>query len=113
MIELADDGMSESDEMDLLRQEVSDSMKTVMQYRSGNTELIECAMQLVQGLPTAEARARAVLAQCGMIRAEDGGLDWAALAKRKDNRWAWEEAVRKLVKQAEEVERLLAMGEGG
>ena len=95
-------------ELDMLRQEVYDSMETVEQYRGGNTELIEVLMKVMGDKPDARVSALMLLTECGMVR-QDGALNWPALAQRKDNRWTWEQLVRKFVKQPSEVDRLLNM----
>lgn len=79
------------------------------QYRSGNTELLELWMKLLDGqnICDVQDRVREILDSAGLRR--DGVLNWAALEARKPQRKTWAEAVNECVTDPEARARLLAM----
>jgi hypothetical protein len=101
------------DEMDLLREEVKTSLDKMLEFRRGNTALMEALMLALPDIADgaeSKASARTVLTEAGMLD-ENGALNWPALAQRKAAPMTWEQAVRMFVKQPAEVERLLAMAD--
>lgn len=98
------------EEMDLLRGEVKGSLDKLLEYRRGNTALLEALMLALPDIAEGNGKDAAcnVLTEAGMLD-KNGALDWPALAQRKAAPMTWEQAVRMFVKQPAEVERLLAM----
>lgn len=87
--------------------QVAQDMDLIADYRNGNTALLETLMLTVWEQPGAEAAVRQVLTEAGMLVGDQP--QWEALALRKNARWSWREAVRRLVTDEAEQLRLLAM----
>jgi hypothetical protein len=95
---------------DALARQVAEDMDTIVTYRNGNTALLEALMLTCWMQPGAEAAARKVLREAGMLT--DEGPQWDALEERKKiGGWTWREAVRRLVKDPDAAAKLLAMGD--
>lgn len=86
---------------------VSELMNLVLQYRRGNTALLDALMSTCWNTPDAEAKVRQVLRDAKMLT--EDGPDWAGLEQRKAQQWTWEEAVCYLCKDPAERDRLLKL----
>jgi hypothetical protein len=100
------------EEMDLLRDEVRTSLNKMLEFRRGNTALLEALMLSLPDISEGEGKdaVRNVLTEAQMLD-QHGALNWPALQQRKDSPMTWEQAVRMFVKQPAEVEMLLAMAD--
>jgi hypothetical protein len=81
-------------------------------YQTGNTELLELFMKLVDGADIIDVMERVteILGNGGLMNA-DRTLNWDALEARKPKQIPWEQAVNELVTDPEERARLLAMAD--
>lgn len=92
--------------------QLADALAKVAAYRSGNTELLELWMKLVDGADIIDVmeRVREILSGAGLLGA-DNTLNWQALEDRKPKRQTWEQAVRECITDPAVVERLLALAD--
>lgn len=104
--------LTHAQEVDALREEVAESMRTVMRYHKGNTSLLVALADVVEFMPEAIPRAVEVLSAAGVMQNEQL-VDRAALDARRACPISWEVAVRTLVKQPDIQAGLLAMGAAG
>lgn len=100
--------LTRDEEMYACRREVLESMKRVAEYRSGNTQLLEALMRAHGGDNNAPATVCNTLLSAGMLDFK-GVLNWEALKARRAAPWTWQDAVRMLVKQPAERDRILAL----
>lgn len=107
---LTSEDLTKDEEQNAYALEVHAQMDTVASYRAGNTQLLEALMLSLADMAegTGKDAACDALRAAGMLD-EGGALNWPALAKRKEQRWTWREAVTALVKQPAVQAHLLRM----